>query len=195
VAEWHFWAIIFSWLCHVSSYQKTFKLTKVADVIHKSSKKKSHLSPFFFHCIRFVLERGDGVNLAIPLSWNWNPSFIYTSVNARHSLSFYASFGVSCFTLLHGIDNYVLRRFNQMEPSISGRGAEPVYRDKIRGQNFSQLFVDVSVQCIWFVVFVCKEILNDAEFCRSTHFKGGILEIKTESRRKTQGIWYSALFL
>ncbi|QCD98729.1 pre-mRNA-splicing factor CWC26 [Vigna unguiculata] len=32
-------------------------------------------------------------------------------------------------------------RFNQMEPSISGRGAEPVYRDKIRGQNFSQLYL------------------------------------------------------
>lgn len=35
-----------------------------------------------------------------------------------------------------------------MDPSISGRGAEPVYRDKIKGQNFSQIFVDVFVQSI-----------------------------------------------
>ncbi|XP_027940110.1 BUD13 homolog [Vigna unguiculata] len=29
-------------------------------------------------------------------------------------------------------------RFNQMDPSISGRGAEPVYRDKIRGVRISK---------------------------------------------------------
>jgi len=51
------------------------------------------------------------------------------------------------FTLLHGIDSYVLCRFNKMDPSISGRGAEPVYRDKIKGWNFSQFLFDVSVQC------------------------------------------------
>jgi len=34
-----------------------------------------------------------------------------------------------------------------MDPSISGRGAEPVYRDKIKGWNFSQFLFDVSVQC------------------------------------------------
>lgn len=35
-----------------------------------------------------------------------------------------------------------------MDPSISGRGAEPVYRDKVKGQNSSQFLVDVSVQRI-----------------------------------------------
>ncbi|ESW04216.1 hypothetical protein PHAVU_011G076400 [Phaseolus vulgaris] len=42
------------------------------------------------------------------------------------------------FTLLHGIDSYVLCRFNKMDPSISGRGAEPVYRDKIKGVRISK---------------------------------------------------------
>jgi pre-mRNA-splicing factor CWC26 len=29
-------------------------------------------------------------------------------------------------------------RFNEMDPSISGRGAEPVYRDRIKGERISK---------------------------------------------------------
>lgn len=35
-----------------------------------------------------------------------------------------------------------------MDTSISGRGAEPVYRDKTKGQELKLILVDVSVQPI-----------------------------------------------
>ena len=46
------------------------------------------------------------------------------------------------------IDNYDLCRFKQMDPSLSRRGVEPVYCDKVKGQNSSQCLVDVFVQHI-----------------------------------------------